>query len=369
MTGPLIQWNCRGLRANYNDLLILLGSKQPSVCAIPTLGIRMSQHIKDAYIPLENIAPYTISSVPPWNLHTALFVFELHHLGAKGNVPPNIYLSKLNELLDVFTGHHRVFTDGSKDGDKVGAAAVCNGEKRSVRLPDRSSIFSAEAHAILLALDIIQHSSHKKFIILSDSLSCLQSIQNMNLHNPLILNICNRIHKLITSGNSICFIWIPSHIGISGNTLADSEAKSALQLPVTNLPVPHTDFVGLIKSYVDKRWQQSWDTETHNKLHGIQPLINTVPMYNLPRRDERLIHRLRVGHTYLTHSFVLKKEQPPQCTHCQVPLTVQHILIDCTHFDSQRVQYFNSTSLHDVLKNVNPQNIIDFIKAIGYQKM
>ena len=92
-------------------------------------------------------------------------------------------------------------------------------------------------------------------------------------------------------------------------------------------------------------------------------------MYNLPRRDERLIHRLRIGHTHLTHSFVLKREQPPQCTHCQVPLTVQHILIDCTHFNSQRVQYFNSTSLLDLFTNVNLQNIIDFIKIIGLYRM
>ena len=135
------------------------------------------------------------------------------------------------------------------------------------------------------------------------------------------------------------FIWIPSHIGITGNSLADSEAKAALQLPVTNLPVPYSDFKGLIKSYVDKRWQQSWDTEANNKLHGIQPLIHTQPICSLPRRDERLIHRLRIGHTHLTHSFRLKKEQPPQCTHCQVPLTVQHILIDCTYFDTNCVHF------------------------------
>jgi kelch-like protein 2/3 len=295
-------------------------------------------------------------------------VYELHYLGTKDIVPPDIYLSKLKELLSVFTGHDRIFTDGSKDGEAVGAAAVCNGSKRSVRLPDHSSIFSAEAHAILLALNTIQQSSHTKFIILSDSLSSLQSIQNKNLHNPIILDICNKIHKLIVSGNSICFIWIPSHIGISGNSLADSEAKAALQLPVSRLPVPYTDFVGLIKSYVNKRWQQLWDTEANNKLHGIQPLIQTLPIHNLPRRDERLIHRLRLGHTFLTHSFILKREQPPQCTHCQVPLTVQHILIDCSHFISLRAKHLNSRSLHDLFANTSPQKVVDFIKDIGLYK-
>jgi exonuclease III len=39
MIGPILQWNCRGLRANYNDLLVLLGSKQPSVCCLQEMKI------------------------------------------------------------------------------------------------------------------------------------------------------------------------------------------------------------------------------------------------------------------------------------------------------------------------------------------
>ena len=42
MTHSIIQWNCRGLRANYNDLLVLLGSKQPSVCCLQELKIPLN---------------------------------------------------------------------------------------------------------------------------------------------------------------------------------------------------------------------------------------------------------------------------------------------------------------------------------------
>ena len=45
-------------------------------------------------------------------------------------------------------------------------------------LPLESSIFTAEAHAIDLALNIISKSKHKKFIIFSDSLSVLLSLRN-----------------------------------------------------------------------------------------------------------------------------------------------------------------------------------------------
>lgn len=33
----ILQWNCRGLRANYNDLLVLLSNIQPSVCCLQEL--------------------------------------------------------------------------------------------------------------------------------------------------------------------------------------------------------------------------------------------------------------------------------------------------------------------------------------------
>ena len=58
--------------------------------------------------------------------------------------------------------------DGSKDNDKMVCAAVLNKTIIKKALPMKSSIFTAEAHAINLALDIISKSKHKKF---SDSLS------------------------------------------------------------------------------------------------------------------------------------------------------------------------------------------------------
>ena len=112
----------------------------------------------------------------------------------------------------------------------------------------------------------------------------------------------------------------------------------------------------------------SWDKEVNNKLYNIQPLIHTQPLCNLPRRDEILIHRLRVGHTHLTHSYLLKKEQLPQCTNCKVPLTIQHILIDCAQYTSQRIKFYNVPTLYDLFKKIPYQNIVDFIKHIGFYR-
>ena len=53
--------------------------------------------------------------------------------------------------------------------------------------PKESPIFTAEAHAIDLAL-IISESKYKNFIIFLDSLIVLQSLRNKKLEDPLSLN-------------------------------------------------------------------------------------------------------------------------------------------------------------------------------------
>jgi ribonuclease HI len=68
--------------------------------------------------------------------------------------------------------YKKIFTDGSKQGPAVAAAAVTEGKVLIKRLPDNASIFSAESQAILLALDIISQSHTHDFLICSDSLTC-----------------------------------------------------------------------------------------------------------------------------------------------------------------------------------------------------
>ncbi len=42
-----------------------------------------------------------------------------------------------------------------------------------------------------------------------------------------------------------------------------------------------------------------------------------------------VLARIRLGHTYLTDSYLLKREDQPECVGCACPLTVQHIMIGC----------------------------------------
>ena len=77
------------------------------------------------------------------------------------------------EIKSNYPGYLCIYTDGSKINKNIAAAAVSKDQSLSCRLPENSSIFTAELIALKLALEIIENSLQNKFLIVSDSLSVL----------------------------------------------------------------------------------------------------------------------------------------------------------------------------------------------------
>ena len=78
-----------------------------------------------------------------------------------------------------------------------------------------------------------------------------------------------------------------------------------------------------------------------------------------------VLNRLHVGHSYLTHSFILRKEEAPVCVACKTVLTIKHILIECADLLEVRKKYFEQKSLYSLFRNVSPEIIFDFLREIG----
>ena len=96
------------------------------------------------------------------------------------------------------------------------------------RISDDSSIFTAEAKAIDLALDFISTcDASNKLIIFSDSLSVLKAMNHTSSKNPQIQKHLEKCHELLAY-KEIALCWIPSHIGIQGNEMVDKQAKTSL---------------------------------------------------------------------------------------------------------------------------------------------
>ena len=182
-------------------------------------------------------------------------------------------------------------------------------------------------------------SNSKKFIIHLDSISVLQSLKYIKLENPLIIKIFNKLNSLIHT-KKVIFCWIPSHIGIQGNEKADSLAKAVINMtPDKNIKTPYTDLKPKIKQIVTRKWQELWDENPHNKLFQIQHILKERKLNpNNTRREETTLTRLRIGHTRLIHSFILKEEPPPKCPWGN-QYSIKHILIECTKLNYPRKKF------------------------------
>jgi len=188
------------------------------------------------------------------------------------------------------------------------------------------------------------------------------------MSRPLIAEVLCCIHKILLAGARLVFMWVPSHVGLAGNSAADTAAKAAVLMPITSLTLPYSDYLPLIRTHILNQWQSSWSLETENKLHAIEPTVYETKSYRLPRRDEIIIHRLRIGYTFLTHGYLLKKDSPPQCSACQTQLTVEHVLLHCQTWNAIRANYFTATNLSELFNNVSSRSIVDFIKEIGFYR-
>ena len=177
-------------------------------------------------------------------------------------------------------------------------------------------------------------------------------------------------HNELAELNNIIFCWLPSHIGIKGNEKADIAAKSAFTLNISDLKIPFTDFKPSINTFLRNKWlvvlgitknnQPTTPTRTYCKRNRLLPYYiqsagrpgtgslpraiappdhpqmswNTAVLslgewqanYRIDRKEEVTLARLRIGHIFSTHSFLLKGEDWPLCIPCQEPFSVKHFL-------------------------------------------
>ena len=315
------------------DLIDLYDNK-PN--AIRSFGLRIAPLLTSANINKEQIETHSVSEIPSWCIRKPIIDLSLHS-EKKSESNPHLLKQNFHELQSYYSDHEHIYTD-----------------------------FTAEAKAIDLALDFVNTCTYTdKFFIFSDSLSVLQALNHTSSKNSQIQHLLLKHHE-ISSSKTVIYCWIPSNIGIYGNEKVDKNAKESLNLDQTDFKIPFNNFKPFINKYIFNKWQSSWNETCFNKLKEIEPVVNhhrTVP--KLSRREEIILARLRIGHTRLTHSYLLKREEQPYCIGCVTPFTVRHFLLDCADFDRERRSLFQVNNLKDLFKDVSVENILSFLKNVN----
>ena len=175
-----------------------------------------------------------------------------------------------------------------------------------------------------------------------------------------------KLHLLSDAHKTIYFCWIPSHIGIHGNEAADVAAKESLTFNVTPSQVPYTDLKPHINSFVLNELQVRWSSCPENKLFKINPTLGEWPSgFRNSRKKEVVLSRLIIGHTYFSHSYILRQEDPPECTACQEIYSVRHVLIDCIDLGFIRPRFYTVPDLKTLFDTVGVDRILSFVKEVN----
>ena len=311
---------------------------------LPTPFYTQMQHLlSQSSLPTLNVLSITTYSFPPWLLPSSFVCPSVFNTTiSKSNTNPLVLRNHFLEHIPAHNNSIHIYTDGSKSPTGSGFAILFPTHHYLYKLPTESNVLTTELYAILIALKKLLTLPQRSFTIFTDSRNSLHLIKSFNSLHPLVREIQNWLFRLNNRHKRIQLCWIPSHVGISGNEQVDSLARQAT---ITQCPsfsqIPASDYYPCFKRYFLNCWQTFWTTIRNNKLSKVKP--NITPWFNpnhCNRRWETALARLRIGHTNLTHSYLMSSSPPVLCPLCQVLLTVKHILISCPQFDVARSRAF-----------------------------
>ena len=337
------------------------------------LEVRLSQEIRDLALFPSSIAEVHPPKYPPW-CHPSINTCTIQT--SKKSCSEMELKTHFLEHASMHSSSIAFYTDGSKSTSGVGCAVVSGEIVLKRKLPQNTSVFTAELLAVLFAIRYIFNldSFKKSYVIFTDSQSVLSSLSGMFHSHPLTQEIKDWLVLLHTRRKSkVEFCWVPSHVGISGNERADSAAKDAASLThTTDVGIPYLDIRQQIHRHVIEKWQHHWSNLNDNlKLKSIKPTVTPWSLIQRDRRSSIVLTRLRIGHTYLTHKFLLTSggdRQAPVCSTCNVNLSVKHLLVECPSFANER-RDFNLVdfSLKGLLDDSAPvERLFNFLKAVGF---
>ena len=265
----------------------------------------------------------------------------------------------------------KVYTDGSAQDGKVGAAALLirpgqPNRKLHFHLGSitQHTVHEAELVGLMLGLHLIKTDKKGKtsYALGADNqaaLSALSSVKSTTgqyIANE-ILETAGKIKKQRNSPNySLKVRWTAGHAGIDGNKEVDGEAKKAaegLTLDKQSLPPllrrPLKNNKSALrqhkKSDLKTRWKQEWDASTRAKkykdLNISSPSKNFIKLISddrLSRLDASRLFQLRTGHIPLNvYLERFKRADSARCPACGHPREdAHHFLLECPAYRHER---------------------------------
>jgi ribonuclease HI len=280
----------------------------------------------------------------------------------------------------------KVYTDGSDIQSRVGAAAwephrqwKCMAD---IGPSDQFTVYGAELIGIWMALDMGVKGGNivKKLTIFTDNqASIVSSARPRNQSGQLILKKIHWLASILRKrGCAVTIRWIPAHIGVPGNEVADTLVKQATGwrskkdtgplvdartvMKMAWLPQLLSSCKRQINSFAREAWTWNWRNGVTGMLYkkrwhgengdgnGIVLDRHVNKLYNpLSHKAEASVliqmRTEKIGlHGYLNK---IKRADDPWCGCEQAYQTVRHIIEDCECLEDTRFTYLGASYVRD----------------------
>ncbi|XP_037276809.2 uncharacterized protein LOC119169911 [Rhipicephalus microplus] len=281
-------------------------------------------------------------SAPPCHHRPLKIRTQLPGVASKRTTPVCALRHETAATFDELAGRLLVFTDGSvlNDGCAAAACVVPSLELHNqCRLACEASSTIAELAALDLAADALIQLRAPSAAVLSDSRAALQLLAQDARRPPVATRIARKLEAVQDLGCDLVLQWIPAHVGISGNEVADELAKEAHS--------PGTPVTTAVSTFDVARLPTRCSVTTRHpdpRVAAGQP-PRPLPKTGFSREERALLLRLRIG-CYRTAERVHRQSGhgDPNCRHCPQPETLHHIIFQCEEYSDARRSLFDAYS-------------------------
>ena len=108
-----------------------------------------------------------------------------------------------------------------------------------------------------------------------------------------------------------------------------------------------------LREAITNGWHRKWNCLARGgrKLREIKKGVKDwTSSHNKSRRIETVLARLRLGHTNITHVYLMQGQtEPPECDSCIVTITVKYLLLECRKYETIHNKYFRNPTIWDML--------------------
>ncbi|GFX89708.1 RNase H domain-containing protein [Trichonephila clavipes] len=290
-------------------------------------------HVVSGHLVVSSIEHHSLSQIidPLEGLDVVYFHVDLSiQISKQKELPCNLKQLALERINNVHKDAVHMYTDGSKHSrDCSGSGIYISFRDQEIKIqrknPVSCSVFRSELVAILEGLKSIESLPQLHDIcIFSDSRSPIQHLANWhNVRDRKGTDILKMLKRLSLS-RQIHFQWIPSHVNISGNEIADSLARAGAG--ETTTPAAPLTYLELFSKYKAKDNAIWMIPPVHLWYHSKHP--GGFLVHGSSRQDPTALTRFFSGHL-ISLTFVDGIKNFEICTKCSSAQTSPGHISSC----------------------------------------